>query len=205
MKTLLARTSRPASTPMRPSTPLPARGFETPQGFAALVSPHLPALVRQAHAIVGSDDLAWDAVQETLLRLWNRGFLPPDPRRVLAHLVQHSALHLLRCQTRRRGHEGLSSGTEESCCADDPLREVEASELRASLRAAIARLAAEFRVVFELYELEGQSYEEISSALGIPVGTVRSRLNRARARLRLDLAPIAEASDGRELQPGERH
>jgi RNA polymerase sigma-70 factor (ECF subfamily) len=166
------------------------RGFESPEAFAALVSPHLPVLVRQARAIVGSDDLAWDAVQETLLRLWNRGWLPPDPRGVLAHLVQRSALHLLRCQTRRRSHEGLG-GLAEDCCADDPLREVETGELRATLRAAIARLAAEFRVVFELHELEGQSYEEIANALGIPVGTVRSRLSRARARLREDLASMA--------------
>lgn len=177
--------------PRAPAAPcVSGRGFESPEVFASLVSCHLPALVRQARAIVGSDDLAWDAVQETLLRLWKRGWLPPDPRGVLAHLVQRSALHLLRCQTRRRGHEGLG-GLVEDCCADDPLREVETSELRARLRAAISRLAAEFRVVFELHEFQGQSYEQISNSLGIPVGTVRSRLSRARARLREDLAASA--------------
>lgn len=204
MESLLLRAPRSVGAAARPSARLPQRGFESPQAFAALITSHLPALVRQARAVVGSDDLAWDAVQETLLRLWNRGWLPPDPRGVLAHLVQRSALHLLRCQTRRRGHEDRG-GPEESCCVDDPLREVEASELRASLRAAIARLASEFRVVFELYELEGRSYEEISSTLGIPVGTVRSRLNRARARLRQDLAPVAAADETRELQRSGRH
>jgi len=205
MDSLLLRASCPFPVVLaRSPSRLPSRGFESAQSFAALVSPHLPALVRQARAIVGSDDLAWDAVQETLLRLWNRGFLPPDPRGVLAHLVQRSALHLLRCQSRRRGHEGAGEA-EESCCADDPLRAVEARELRLSLRTAIARLAAEFRVVFELYELEGRSYEQISDTLGIPVGTVRSRLNRARARLRLELAPVVGADGSGELPDDERH
>lgn len=186
MNTLaLIPVDRPAPGPR----PAPSRrGFETPSDFAARLWPLLPTLVRHARALLASDDAAWDAVQETLLRLWLRGHLPEDPEPVLLHLVRRSSLHLLRCQRRRSDHEAHASAGPRGCCAEDPLRNLENEELRSSIESSVARLAVEFRVVFELYEFRGQSYEAIADELGIPIGTVRSRLNRARAHLREDLA-----------------
>ena len=160
-----------------------ARSFESPDQFAALVSPHVPVLIRYAASFLPSEDMACDAVQETLLRLWNRGRLGEEPLPVLKYLVRRSCLHILRCQVRRTNHESLACWRE-TCCADDPWRHLESAELRAQLTHALAMLASEFRDVFERYELRGDSYERISVDLGIPLGTVRSRLSRARRRLR---------------------
>lgn len=66
----------------------------------------------------------------------------------------------------------------------DPAAEVERSELEAALHRAIAELPEERRVVVVLRDLEGLAYEEIAEALNLPVGTVRSRLHRARMDLK---------------------
>lgn len=184
---MLSLEATPSATPPLPRALDPLRAPGDFAEFSALLAPYLPVLVRASRALLGSEDLAWDAVQETLLRLWRRGFLPTDPKPVLLHLVRRSSLHIMRCRRRRGDHEGaaVSAG---ACCANDPLRDLENGELRSSLQVAVARLADEFREVFERYELGGQSYESIAEELGIPVGTVRSRLSRARARLREDMA-----------------
>jgi RNA polymerase sigma factor (sigma-70 family) len=59
-----------------------------------------------------------------------------------------------------------------------------AEERKERLQRALERLPLEFREVIVLYELEGLSYKEVAATLGIPVGTVMSRLSRARQRLR---------------------
>lgn len=55
------------------------------------------------------------------------------------------------------------------------------------IQAAIERIADGPRIVLELYEFEGATYEEIASLIGVPIGTVRSRLSRARRLLRSEL------------------
>ena len=66
----------------------------------------------------------------------------------------------------------------------DPGREVERSELEAALHRAIAELSDERRIVVVLRDLEGLSYQEIAAALDLELGTVRSRLHRARLDLK---------------------
>ncbi len=154
--------------------------------FSALVTPHFDLMARVARRILPSDDLAWDAVQETLLRVWLRGSLPEDPKPVLVHLVVRSALHVRRCLRRRRDHEELSAGVG-SCCYDDPAAALRDREVEQDLRRRLERIAAGPRAVFELYELEGLDYGQVARRLAIPVGTVRSRLARARSLLRASL------------------
>jgi RNA polymerase sigma-70 factor (ECF subfamily) len=155
--------------------------FSTAEEFSRLVSPELPGMLRAARAILESEDLAWDAVQETLLRVWRLGELGRGA--VLRHLCRLSALHLARCRRRRSFHEERAS-LAEHCCAQDPLADVASSELRRSLRAALARMTRRYREVFELYEFHGRDYREIAAVLDVPIGTVRSRLARARRELR---------------------
>ncbi|HHV77481.1 MAG TPA: sigma-70 family RNA polymerase sigma factor [Syntrophothermus lipocalidus] len=71
-----------------------------------------------------------------------------------------------------------------AAAAEDPLEEVERGELRELVLAGLARLPAEFRAALTLREFEGLSYEEIAEVMNCSVGTVRSRLNRARKALR---------------------
>lgn len=140
-------------------------------------------MLRAARRILGSEDLAWDAVQETLLRVWRLDTPVPASRATLRRLSVLSALHLARCRRRRSFHEDRAA-VSDACCAEDPLADVESSELRRTLRAALARLTRAYREVFELYEFEGCDYRRIAALLRVPVGTVRSRLARARRELR---------------------
>jgi RNA polymerase sigma-70 factor (ECF subfamily) len=65
-------------------------------------------------------------------------------------------------------------------------------EKRAAVRAAMARLSDHYRVVLVLFDIEGHSYEEIADALELPLGTIKSRLNRARSQLREELQNTRE-------------
>jgi len=61
---------------------------------------------------------------------------------------------------------------------------METDERRAAVRSALARLPAEFRIPLVLKEIDGMKYHEIAAVIGCPVGTVRSRIHRARGELR---------------------
>ncbi|MEM7306180.1 MAG: sigma-70 family RNA polymerase sigma factor [Planctomycetota bacterium] len=148
------------------------------------MSPHLPAMVRAARSILGSEDLAWDAVQETLLRAWVRGSLPGEARSVLVHLAIKSSLHLLRCQRRRNDHESQAGEGAPVCCDEHPLAALDHAETARVVRDAVAGLTQEYRAVVELFEFQGESYEAIAARLSLPIGTVRSRLSRGRRLLR---------------------
>jgi RNA polymerase sigma-70 factor (ECF subfamily) len=64
-------------------------------------------------------------------------------------------------------------------------------DLKDRLKAAIAALPEHYRAVFVMYDMEGYSHEEIGSVLGVPVGTSKARLSRAREKLREQLADFA--------------
>ncbi len=151
-------------------------------------------MLRAAQSILGCGDLAWDAVQETLLRVWGKGWLPGEPLGALVHLTARSSLHQLRCQRRRSFHEAKVGEEYEACCAEDPLAALENTELAQNVRRALRSLTDEYRVVLELYEFGGESYDAIAERLGLPVGTVRSRLSRGRALLRDRLQADFEAA-----------
>ena len=153
--------------------------------FDRLVEPHLHDLFRVAFDVLKSEDLGWDAVQETLLRIWVQGWLPAEPRAALIRLVAKSALHQRRCFQRRLYHETLAASTEEDCCDEDPLRSLNREERARAVREALKCLDADHRDLLIRFEFQGESYATIADHLGIPVGTVRSRLSRARSRLRL--------------------
>jgi RNA polymerase sigma-70 factor (ECF subfamily) len=70
-----------------------------------------------------------------------------------------------------------------------PSHSLETSERQAAVRAALAELSEEYRTVLVLKEMEGLKYEEIAEIVGCPIGTVRSRIHRARYELRCKLEP----------------
>ena len=77
----------------------------------------------------------------------------------------------------------------------DPGAPLETRETRAAVQAAIADLDAEYRAVLVLRDIEDRSYDEIAATLGIPKGTVRSRLHRARSELKAKLERIPGTRD----------
>lgn len=78
----------------------------------------------------------------------------------------------------------------------DPLEALEEREFREMLEGALAELTPEQRAVLVLREVEGYSYEEIARLLGLSLGTVKSRLNRARESLKKKLSPMLRGSPG---------
>jgi RNA polymerase sigma-70 factor (ECF subfamily) len=84
----------------------------------------------------------------------------------------------------RRGTAGEETLARLADAGADPSDEAERSEREAALHRAIAELADDRRIVVVLCDLEGLSYDEIAATLGVPVGTVRSRLHRARLDLK---------------------
>lgn len=156
--------------------------------FDELTKPLIRHLLVHAHSILQSDDLAWDAVQESLLGLWQKA---QDGNSVLdfagpwlCRAVILRSLQIARQNGRRSRYERLAATHRTdlmSCPAENGQLEVE--ELRQVIGLAIAALPDEFRAVLERRIHQGLDYSAISQQLGIPVGTVRSRLNRARTML----------------------
>lgn len=144
----------------------------------------LPRLRRYARAMVGDRAVADDLVQDTLERGWLRlaQWRPgSDLRAWLFGIMHNLRVDQLRCQ----GPNTQPLGEAES---EAPMRATQSDRLEVNdLAAALARLPEEQRAVLLLVALEEMSYEQIASTLGIPLGTVMSRLSRGRERLRVML------------------
>ena len=138
-----------------------------------------------AQRILGDEEAARDAVQEALISLWLEETTPANLRSWLACTVANRSLHLARCQSRRRRHE-IRAGFQrfQGIDRDDPASQMDRDELGCVLEKALARIAPDQRAVLVLHFVEEMNYESIAATLRIPIGTVRSRLNRARRALR---------------------
>jgi RNA polymerase sigma-70 factor (ECF subfamily) len=144
----------------------------------------LPRLRRYARAMLGDRAAADDLVQDTLERAWLRLAQWRQGSDLRAWLF--SIMHNLRVdQLRRPGLKTLPMDDEEF---EVPTRATQTDRLEVvDLESALARLPEEQRAVVLLVALEEMSYDEVASTLGIPMGTVMSRLSRGRERLRLIL------------------
>jgi RNA polymerase sigma-70 factor (ECF subfamily) len=175
--------------PLRPMT-LPSIGSVSDSISLAPFVQHTPRLLARARAILGSEDLARDAVQEALLLCWQQPQLPADPCAWLMRTVAHRALHHSRTRSRARRYEQLRAAEQHECDEScNPAISQDRGELAALLWRALDELPAPFRLAFVQFELEGLSYAQIALSERIPVGTVRSRIARARIALRVRLEP----------------
>ena len=149
--------------------------------FANTTRPLLGPLVAVARRILRDEDAARDAVQEALISLWRESEMPRNVRSWLLRTVAHRSLHLARCRSRRLEHEreaGFERGVQ--CDRNDPARRLEGEELGCILEKALRRIAPDHRAVLVKSVIEQMDYESIAMSLQIPIGTVRSRMNRAR-------------------------
>jgi RNA polymerase sigma-70 factor (ECF subfamily) len=167
---------------------------DTRSRFEALVLPHLDAAHRLARWLTRSPGDADDIVQEAFMRAYRafdtlRG---PDARSWLLAIVRNCHLSAL-AERRRRACEPLTEeheGEAASAAAappPDPERASIERDARRTLARLIAALPEEQREVLLLRELEDMSYREIAAVAQVPIGTVMSRLARARTRLRESL------------------
>lgn len=155
---------------------------------SAAASTDLPTATARAHAaaraVLGCDHLAADAVQEALVALWQQPAAPPDLHGWLVLAVVHRSRALRRRLLRRRHHEQCAAAhcpLHDGC--DNPLHHARAHELGERLGDAVSSLPDDQRAPFELYTATPLDYRGIAAQLNLPVGTVRSRLHRARATL----------------------
>jgi RNA polymerase sigma-70 factor (ECF subfamily) len=154
--------------------------------FEQTILPHLNAAYNLARWLLRNEDDAADAVQEACLRALKffGGFRGGDGRTWLLTIVRNT------CYTRLgqgRAHGEATMFDEEMHSPDAPADDPEEMLMRSyegeRLKRALEDLPAEFREVVILRELEGLSYKEIAGIADVPVGTVMSRLARARKRL----------------------
>ncbi len=162
--------------------------------FETLVRPHLDGLYRMAYRLTGHNQDAEDLVQELMVRLY-RG--PQDLAQVVGlrpWLV--GALHNLfvdQWRHRRRtpfGHlhpEPWEALFENEAGASAVEQEVHAADLRREVLAALYSLSRDHRALLVLHDVEGRSLPELTDVLHLPLGTLKSRLFRARRKLRAAL------------------
>ena len=142
---------------------------------------HIPRLRRYARALVGDRYAADDLVQDTLERAWNKLHLwrPGSDMRAWLFSIMHNVFVN---QVRSRRHE-VETRIEE--LPQIAVRATQGQNLEvADVDRALRALPAEQREVVLLVSIEDLTYQEVSRALDIPIGTVMSRLSRGRERLR---------------------
>jgi RNA polymerase sigma-70 factor, ECF subfamily len=156
--------------------------------FGALVERHSDLALRVAARLVGPED-AEDVAQDAFLRAFHRLDELRDPklfRPWLMRIVHNASVDLLQRRSRRTKVEHEESGVEEDVAEPverTPARLLEERERRDRLAGKLRLLRPEHRAVLVLRDLEGLSYEEIAVATGMPMGSVKGRLHRARAEL----------------------
>jgi RNA polymerase sigma-70 factor (ECF subfamily) len=152
---------------------------------------HVDRVYRLAYRLADGDgDLARDFTQDVFVRAFDRlGDFRGDAALStwLYSITVSVALNGMRRVKRWRSREAdLNEATAigQDAVAVEP-------DLRSRLRAAIGKLPPKYRLVFLMFDVEGYSHEEISTALGMPTGTSKARLARARAKLRDELREFA--------------
>ena len=157
--------------------------------FESLVRSRMDAMYRLGLAILGDEADAADAAQMTFVAAWRQLPRPRDIDRFdawLQRLAVNSCRMVLRARGRRRIRE-IPIG--EMDPAGERALGVAPSERRDGeiLRAAIGHLSLDQRAILALHHLDGRPVAEVAEILGIPVGTAKSRLFKARAELQKSL------------------
>ncbi len=184
-----------------------AKGGKT-AAFNQLVERHAPALIRAAAGMIGRSGAggdggteAEDVVQETFTAAYRsmRSFQEKSSVKtwLYAILIRQVALF------RRKNKMPLRFFAEESALAgagggrgDDEGGHEEAVDARLDVEAAMARLPEDHRAILIMREFDGMSYEEIAEVLGVPRGTVESRIFRARQAMKEWLGVRSEKKEG---------
>jgi RNA polymerase sigma-70 factor (ECF subfamily) len=160
--------------------------------FEQLVRPHFDRLWRLAFRLTGQKAEAEDLFQELLVRAYGKldDLVEIDePGSWLSRVMYNLFVDERRRFARRRLHvvdEGSlpAEGVQGFAGDQDPALDTERLDRITALDRALAELSEEHRIIVLLHDTEGYKLEEIHELMGIPLGTVKSRLHRARARLR---------------------
>ncbi len=181
----------------------PAHGGR-PSPFDEHVVPQIPVLYRVALSLTGQPADAEDLVQDTLIRAYRAidRFDGAHPRAWLLTILRHTHLNRVRVRTAvlLADGDGVAATLDRMGVPAPAAEEVAVSgEFDAVVAEALAALPDKHRRVVELVDLDGLSYQEAADVLGVPRGTVMSRLHRARARIRSRLAAARLAPRGKGM------
>lgn len=166
------------------------------QQFERAVWPHLRGAYNLARWLVGNQQDAEDVVQESFMKAFRaidrvRG---DDARAWLLAIVRNTAFNYLHRQKPKAEVAWDEHIAEPADGSAGPETSLLQEERRKRVRSAIERLPLEFREALVLREIEGLPYKEIAWVLKVPMGTVMSRLSRARNLLMQELIPDEEGS-----------
>jgi len=157
--------------------------------FEQVFLPHLDAAYNLARWLLRNDQDAEDAVQEAYLRAYKAfsRFRGGDGKAWFMTILRNVCYTTLK---KSRSHETPEPFDEEihQAAGQSDVREAFRQKANAeSLHQALEKLPDEFREIIVLHDLEGLAYKQIAAVIGIPIGTVMSRLARARGRLRAEI------------------
>lgn len=171
--------------------------------FNTLVLRYQDAVFNAARRILGEDELAADATQEAFISAFRglNGFRGGSFKAWLLRTVTNAAYDELR-RRKRRPTTPLEPDVDEGDGLDEPRwladpslspeESLEAHELEHAMEHCLGDLPAEYRAVVVMADIEGLDYLEVAAAVRVPLGTVKSRLARARLRLRECLRSFEE-------------
>lgn len=165
-------------------------GRKSGSRFEELVRPHLTYLYRLAYRFCGNPDDAEDLVQDLLVKLYPRQAELEKVEKLRPWLVT-SMYRMFVDGTRRKARSPLELVADETalyetvansdCSPDAALAEDQRID---HIHEAFSRLSEDHRVLLTLHDIEGYRLVELESMLEVPVGTLKSRIHRARARMR---------------------
>jgi len=169
-------------------------GLCTEHGTAAAHAAHYARLLARARRIVVDPDLAEDVVQEAFLRAW-RACATFDPAggplvNWLLAITANTAIDMVKARVRR---PPVASGPADQDVAAAGLDDIERLILRAGLRDALAGIAAHHRDAVVETVLRDRPYADVAAELGVPAGTVRTRVHYGLRRLRCALETATAA------------
>ena len=178
------------------------RGEE--EAFEALVRRHQLRVFRLLWRMLGSREEAEDVAQEAFLSLHRHGHRFRGEARFstfVYRVAANAALNRRRTLGRSRARERQlrqrqEAGTDLPTSPRDPEDAAAGSQVQAEVQRALLELPEDLRVATVLYDIEGVPYGEIASVLGIPEGTVKSRIHRARRALRDRLRSLVGVEHG---------
>ena len=173
-----------------------AGGTLTQPDFEQVFLPHLDAAYNLARWLLRNDQDAEDAVQEAYMRAHKAfpRFRGGDGKAWLMTILRNVCYTMIK---KIRSHETPEPFDEEvhQPTAEADMQEALRQKANAeSLHCALEKLPHEFREIIVLHDLEGFAYKEIAAIVSIPIGTVMSRLARARGRLRDEI--VAAKAEG---------
>jgi len=191
---------------MRVVEPVAESAPHTHHAFEHACMPHQPEMFGIAMRVCRDPDAAKDLVQETLLRAmcaWTSFEPGSNLRAWLFRILTNSFINGYR---KRRRHQRFATerpgdalaalyGRDQDC-TDDLEVQLFGDELCDEVQIALGRLGPEYRDVVERADLRGEKYKDIADALEVPIGTVMSRLFRARRVLEAELTELAARDYG---------